>query len=248
MNKILENKVCIVTGSGKGIGKSIAKLFYSHGAKLALITRSKSDVELLKMEFNSDAIIFCGDVTDADVVNNFINRVIEKFGKVDVLVNNAGMRFRKDFLSTTFQEFSHVLNVNIGSVFLLCQKVLPHMIENKKGKIINMSSIAGTLGLPELSSYTTSKAGIIGLTKSLALEYAESNIQINALAPGFCKTSYFDNFKKNSALYDFTIERTPMKRWGESQEVASACLFLASDMSSYVTGETINVDGGWSAW
>jgi len=131
---------------------------------------------------------------------------------------------------------------------MLCKEVLPVMVKQQHGKIINMSSVAGVSGLPELSAYVTSKAAIIGLTKSLALEYAQNNIQINALAPGFCKTSYFENFQKKSDLYDFTIERTPMRRWGEGSEVADTCLFLASELSSYVTGDVINVDGGWSAW
>ena len=251
MSKLLENKVCIVTGAGKGFGREIAGSFYEQGAKLALITRSQDDVDSLKDELhlNDDEIlIYCGDVTEQYIVTDFVNRAVHKFGSIDVLVNNAGMRFRKNFLDTTLEEFNNVVNVNVGSMFLLCQAVIPHMIESKQGKIINMSSIAGTLGLPELSSYVTSKAAIVGLTKSLALEFAENNIQINALAPGFCKTSYFNNFKKKSDLYEFTLERTPMKRWGESKEVADACLFLASSMSNFITGEVINVDGGWSAW
>ena len=251
MSKLLENKVCIITGAGKGFGRTIAESFYDQGAKLALITRSQEDVDSLKEELyssNDEALIYCGDVTEPDTVTDFVNIAVHKFGSIDVLVNNAGMRFRKKFLETTLEEFNHVVDVNVGSIFLLCQTVIPHMIESKQGKIINMSSIAGTLGLPELSSYVTSKAAIVGLTKSLALEFAENNLQINALAPGFCKTSYFDNFKKKSEHYDFTLERTPMKRWGESKEVADACLFLASSMSNFITGEVINVDGGWSAW
>lgn len=251
MSKLLENKVCIITGAGKGFGRTIAESFYDQGAKLALITRSQEDVDSLKEELyssNDETLIYCGDVTEPDTVTDFVNIAVHKFGSIDVLVNNAGMRFRKKFLETTLEEFNHVVDVNVGSIFLLCQTVIPHMIESKQGKIINMSSIAGTLGLPELSSYVTSKAAIVGLTKSLALEFAENNLQINALAPGFCKTSYFDNFKKKSELYDFTLERTPMKRWGESKEVADACLFLASSMSNFITGEVINVDGGWSAW
>jgi len=251
VSKLLENKVCIITGAGKGFGRTIAESFYDQGAKLALITRSQEDVDSLKEELyssNDETLIYCGDVTEPDTVTDFVNIAVHKFGSIDVLVNNAGMRFRKKFLETTLEEFNHVVDVNVGSIFLLCQTVIPHMIESKQGKIINMSSIAGTLGLPELSSYVTSKAAIVGLTKSLALEFAENNLQINALAPGFCKTSYFDNFKKKSELYDFTLERTPMKRWGESKEVADACLFLASSMSNFITGEVINVDGGWSAW
>ena len=251
MSGLLENNVCIITGAGKGFGRTLAEVFYAQGAKLALITRSEEDVESLSIDMgfhDSRVLVICGDVTKPEVVNDFIDQTVQKFGHIDVLVNNAGMRFRKKFLDTTLDEFNRVLEVNVGSMFLLCQLAIPYMVERNKGKIVNMSSIAGTLGLPELSGYVTSKAGIIGLTKSLALEFAENNIQVNALAPGFCKTSYFEKFKENSGLYDFTIERTPMRRWGESKEIANACLFLASSMSDYVTGEVMNVDGGWSAW
>ena len=251
MTELLTNKVCIITGAGKGFGKAIAKKFADNGAKLALITRTQSDIDDLNREFygyENKFLAICGDVSDQDTVNSFVAEVKNKFGRIDVLVNNAGMRFRKKFEEITLEEFSLVLNVNVVSMFMLCKAVMPTMVEQKAGKIINISSVVGTLGLPELSAYATSKAAIIGLTKALSVEYGESNIQVNAIAPGFCKTSYFDNFKKKSELYEFTIERTPMRRWGESEEVANSCLFLGSSLSSYVTGDVINVDGGWSAW
>ena len=251
MTELLTDKVCIITGAGKGFGKAIAKKFADNGAKLALITRTQSDIDDLYREFEGNEDFFlaiCGDVSDQDTVNSFVADVKSKFGRIDVLVNNAGMRFRKKFEEITLEEFSLILNVNVVSIFMLCKAVMPTMVEQKAGKIINISSVVGTLGLPELSAYATSKAAIIGLTKALSVEYGESNIQVNAIAPGFCKTSYFDNFKKKSELYEFTIERTPMRRWGESEEVANSCLFLASSLSSYVTGDVINVDGGWSAW
>ena len=251
MTELLTDKVCIITGAGKGFGKAIAKKFADNGAKLALITRTQSDVDDLYREFygyENKFLAICGDVSDQDTVNSFVAEVKNKFGRIDVLVNNAGMRFRKKFEEITLEEFSLVLNVNVVSMFMLCKAVMPTMVEQRTGKIINISSVVGTLGLPELSAYATSKAAIIGLTKALSVEYGESNIQVNAIAPGFCKTSYFDNFKKKSELYEFTIERTPMRRWGESEEVANSCLFLASSLSSYVTGDVINVDGGWSAW
>ena len=166
-----------------------------------------------------------------------------------MLINNAGMRYRKKFLDISEKEFNEVYKVNVFSMFRLTQLVIPNMMNNENGgSIVNLSSVAGNLGLKDLSAYITSKAAILGMTKSLAIEYAENNIRINSLSPGFCETSYFDNFKQNKDLFDFTIERTPMKRWGSSEEVAKACLFLSSDLSSYVTGENLNVDGGWSAW
>lgn len=245
---MLKDKVCIVTGAGKGFGEEIAKEFYAQGAKLALITRSKEDIDNLMVKFDSERVLsICGDVSDGNIVSQFISQTINKFGVIDVLVNNAGMRFRKEFLDISNDELDQVLDVNLKSMVFLCQKVLPYMIKNNSGKIINMSSIAGTLGFANLSGYVISKAAIIGLTKSLAVEFADRNIQINALAPGFCKTSYFENFQENKELYDFTLSRTPMNRWGDSKEIADVCVFLASDMSNYMTGEVLKVDGGWSA-
>jgi len=245
---LLKDKVCIVTGAGKGFGKEIAKEFYAQGAKLALITRSQEDIDNLMVKFDSERVLsICGDVSDGNIVSQFISQTINKFGVIDVLVNNAGMRFRKEFLDISNDELDQVLDVNLKSMVFLCQKVLPYMIKNNSGKIINMSSIAGTLGFANLSGYVISKAAIIGLTKSLAVEFADRNIQINALAPGFCKTSYFENFQENKELYDFTLSRTPMNRWGDSKEIADVCVFLASDMSNYMTGEVLKVDGGWSA-
>jgi NAD(P)-dependent dehydrogenase (short-subunit alcohol dehydrogenase family) len=246
---LLQDKVCIVTGAGKGFGRDIAREYYTQGAKIALITRSQSDVDSLIAEFNNieRVLVVCGDVSKRNVVDLFVQKTEQQFGLIDVLVNNAGMRFRKAFLEISEKELNQVLNVNLKSVFNMCQEVLPSMIKNNSGKIINMSSIAGTLGFADLSAYVASKAAIIGLTKSLAVEFASNNIQINAIAPGFCKTSYFENFQKNNELYDMTLSRTPMRRWGESKEIADVCVFLASGMSSYITGEELNVDGGWSA-
>lgn len=245
---LLKNKICIVTGAGKGFGKDIAKVFYSQGAKLALITRSQSDVDELNSEFDDKRVLcVCGDVSVSKTVEQFISQTIDKFGSIDVLVNNAGMRFRKNFLDIKEEELDTILNVNLKSIFSFCQQTLPYMIKNKNGIIINMSSIAGTLGFANLSGYVMTKSAIIGLTKSLAAEFSDKNIRVNAIAPGFCKTSYFDNFKQNQDLYDFTLSRTPMNRWGDSEEIAKVCLFLASDLSSYINGEVIKADGGWSS-
>jgi NAD(P)-dependent dehydrogenase (short-subunit alcohol dehydrogenase family) len=247
----LRDKVVIITGAGKGIGFETAKIFSSLGCKLAVISRDREDLNKLETELDLGPDYFYamdGDVSSPETVKNFVNETFAKYGKIDVLINNAGIRFRKSFSEITYAEWQHVLNVNLGSTFHFCQEVGRYMVEQKYGRIINMGSIVGTLGLPDLTAYAASKGAIISLTKSLALEWAKYNININVLAPGFCKTSYAENFKNNSDLYDFTIERTPMKKWGESSDIANACVFLASGLSNYVTGEVLTVDGGWSAW
>jgi len=247
----LKGKVCIITGAGKGIGHCCAKTFAEQGAKLALISRSREDLTALASELNlpeSHIYTMAGDVSEESTVSKFVAEVIDKYGVIDVLINNAGIRFRKPFLEISYEDWQYVMNVNTGSTFLFCREVGAHMLSRKQGKIINMASIIGTLGLPELVGYGASKGAIISLTKSLALEWATSNINVNVIAPGFCETSYAENFKEKSDLYQFTIDRTPMKKWGSSNDIAHACLYLASEMSNYVTGEVLSVDGGWSSW
>jgi len=189
-----------------------------------------------------------GDVSNQDTIGLFVSSVYEKFGRIDCLINNAGIRFRKSFLDISYPEWQHVMDVNVGSTMMMTQAVIPYMKKQNYGRIINMASIVGTLGLSELSCYGASKGAIISLTKSLAIEFAEFNININVIAPGFCETSYADNFKEKTDLYNFTIERTPMKKWGKSIDIANTCIYLSSSLSNYVTGEVINVDGGWSTW
>lgn len=247
----LQNKVCIITGAGKGIGKETAIIFAKLGCKLALISRTKEDLIQLSKELEidkKDLLLIDGDVSSEKIVKDFTLKTYEKFGHIDILVNNAGMRFRKKFTDITYEEWQEVMNVNAGSTFLFCREVGKYMIKQQYGKIINMASIVGTLGLPELAGYGSSKGAIISLTKSLAVEWAEYNINVNVVAPGFCKTSYAENFQKKVELYDFTIDRTPMKKWGESSDIANTIAFLSSEMSRYITGETISIDGGWSAW
>lgn len=247
----LDGRVCVITGVGKGIGKDCAKLFSEQGAQLALITRSESDIPLLMDDLGlkeEDVLAVAGDVSDPQTVRDFADMAFQKFGHLDVLVNNAGMRFRKNFMDIDFADWQQVMTVNTGSTFLMCQAVGKYMIQQNQGRIINMASIIGTQGLAELSGYGASKGAIISLTKCLALEWAKYSINVNVIAPGFCETSYADSFKQNSELYDFTIERTPMGKWGKGSDVAKACLFLATDLSTYVTGEVLHVDGGWSAW
>lgn len=247
----LVDKVCVITGAGKGIGREAAILFYRQGAKLALISRDGDDLKALKNELQASderLLLRAGDVSEEDVVVDFVADAIDKFAAIDVLMNNAGMRFRKAFLEIETSEWDQVINNNLKSAYLFCREVGRAMVDQKRGKIINIASIVGTLGLPELAAYGASKGAMITLTKCLAVEWAEHSINVNAIAPGFCMTSYAENFKKNAKLYQFTLDRTPLGKWGKSADVAGACLFLASEAADFITGETLTIDGGWSAW
>lgn len=247
----LKGRTCVITGAGKGIGRETARLFYAEGATLSLISRDRNDLLSLKEELRADddrVLLFAGDASDEATVREFVSETIERFKAVDALINNAGMRFRKPFLEISPSEWNTVINTNLGSVYLMCREFGAHMVSQKSGRIVNIASIVGTLGLPELAAYGASKGGIISLSKCLALEWAEYNINVNVIAPGFCETSYAENFRKKSELYQFTLDRTPQKKWGSSLDIANACLFLSTPASGYITGEVLSVDGGWSAW
>jgi len=246
----LKDKVCIVTGAGKGIGRETARLFYASGATLALITRDEKDVRSLRKEFPNKkrVLVFHGDVSNEKEVVTFVQSTMRTFKKIDVLVNNAGMRFRKRFLDITTDEWNTVLRNNLNSAYFFCREAGRHMVAAKRGKVINIASVVGTLGLADLAAYGTSKGGMLSLTKCLAIEWAGAQVNVNAIAPGFCETSYAPNFKKKKDLYAFTLERTPQGKWGTPLDIAHACLFLASSSSDYITGEVLSVDGGWSAW
>lgn len=247
----LSGKVCIVTGAGKGIGREISRLFYDKGATIALFSRDRKDLDDLQRELKaSRARILCcqGDASDEAVVIAFVQAIVRRWGRIDVLVNNAGMRFRRSFLDITTDEWKTVMNNNLNSVYYFCREAGRMMVRQKHGKIINMASVIGTLGLPDLSAYGASKGGIITLTKCLAVEWAKYHVNVNAIAPGFCATTYAEKFKKNQELYQFTLDRTPQGTWGTSRDIANACLFLSTDAAQFITGEVLSVDGGWSAW
>lgn len=248
----LRDKVCLVTGAGKGIGRAIAIAFAAAGARLVLVSRTLQDLEALAsmLPRGRDRLLGCqGDVSVERTVARVVSRALDRFGRIDVLVNNAGMRFRRSLLETSREEWETVLATNLTSCFLCSRAVGRSMIERKiPGRVVNVASIIGSVGLPNLAAYGASKGGMLTLTKCLAVEWAPHHINVNAICPGFCETSYAERFKRNRALYRFTLERTPQRRWGQPHEIASAAVFLASDASRYITGEALHVDGGWCAW
>jgi len=250
----LKDKVAFITGSGQGIGAAIARKFAEEGAILVIndVNKERAEIFSKKLEdlgFTSIAIV--GDVSDAKQVDTMIEKIVERFSRIDILVNNAGISYKtKDgfkipFLEIPEVQWDKVLAVNLKGVFLCVQKVAKIMIKQKYGRIVNMASIAAKLGSsgPAGNHYMASKAGVVSLTKSLAFELAQYNIRVNSVAPGFIKTEMAG--MTNAALNKAITERIPMKRFGAPEEVAEVVLFLVSDSSSYVTGETIIIDGGF---
>lgn len=250
--KLSVNPVVLITGGGKGFGKALVRDYLKNNWRVASVTRSEGDFLDVLEEFNlgkseKRAKLRYIDVTNISKINEFVDEINTDWGGVDVLINNAGMRFRREFLDIKYEEFQHVMNVNLMSIFHLCQLIIPKMLERSSGKIINISSILGEISLPHLSGYQISKFALNGLTKALACEFAAKGISVNAIAAGFCKTSYFDNFKSNQELYDMTLSRIPQKCWGDEKDIVSLCRYLSSSEAKYINGSIISVDGGWTA-
>lgn len=239
-------KVALVTGATRGIGKQIAITLSKEGYNIALNYRTENDeLENLKKEIganNVEVLAVQGDVSNFEDCENVVKETIEKFGRIDVLVNNAGIT--KDMLLARMKEedFKQVIDVNLVGTFNVTKNVISYMMKARSGRIINISSVVGISGNAGQSNYAASKAGIIGFTKSLAKEVASRNILVNAIAPGFIQTSMTDVLKDE--IKEEIAKAIPLKRMGTADDVANLVRFLASEDSSYITGQVINVDGG----
>ena len=248
---MVKDKVCIVTGAARGIGAAIAKKLGENGANVVFTYVSDSSAEkaeALQKEieaFGVKAKAYKSNAGDFAQCETLINDVLKEFGKIDVCVNNAGISKDNLLLRLTSDQWDDVMNVNLKSVYNMTKQVIRPMMKAKTGSIINMSSIIGIRGNAGQSSYAASKAGIIGFTKSIALELGSRNIRCNAIAPGFIETDMTHYLKEGTAAETF-LKDIPLGRFGKAEEVANLSLFLASDMSSYITGEVISICGGLS--
>jgi 3-oxoacyl-[acyl-carrier protein] reductase len=247
--KLLEGKVAIVTGASRGIGAAIVLKLAEHGANVAFTYVSDSSAEKASALENQlqglgiKAKAYKSDAGDYAACETFVNDVVKEFGKIDVCVNNAGISKDNLLLRVSADEWDKIMGTNLKSVFNITKQVIRPMMKAKSGSIINMSSIVGVRGGGGQTSYAASKAGIIGFTKAVAHELGSRNIRCNAIAPGFIETDMTHYLKEGTGMEDF-LKRIPMTRFGKAEEVAAAALFLASDMSSYVTGQVISVCGG----
>lgn len=246
---MLKDKVCIVTGGARGIGEAIAIKLAENGAHIAFtyVSDSSADkastLENKLISLGVKAKAYQSNASDFAACESFVSSVMKEFGTVDVCVNNAGISKDNLLLRLTSEQWDDVMDINLKSVFNMTKQVIRPMMKAKAGSIINMSSIIGIRGNAGQSSYAASKAGIIGFTKSIALELGSRNIRCNAIAPGFIETDMTHYLKEGSAADDFK-KKIPLGRFGTGEEVAKATLFLASEMSSYITGQVLSVCGG----
>ena len=242
----ISNKVALITGATRGIGKAIALELADNGYNISLNYRALTDeVNNLKVELESKGIkclLVNGDVTSYETCENIVKQTIDTFGQIDVLVNNAGITKDGLLMRMKQEDFTKVIDVNLVGTFNMTRNTIPFMVKKKAGRIINISSVVGITGNAGQTNYSASKAGIIGFTKSLAKEVASRNILVNAIAPGFIETDMTSVLPDN--VKESIYAQIPLKRMGNSKEIAKVVKFLASEDSSYITGQVINIDGG----
>lgn len=243
---MLENKVALVTGASRGIGKAVALELAKQGAKV-VVNYAGSEAKALEVvdeikALGSEAVAIQANVAEADAVQSLVKQTIETFGSLDILINNAGITRDNLLMRMKEQEWDDVMNINLKGVFLCTKAVTRQMMKQRQGRIINISSIVGVSGNPGQANYVAAKAGVIGLTKTTAKELAARNITVNAIAPGFITTDMTDELPEEVKAE--MLKQIPLSRFGEPKDVAKTVVFLASESSRYITGQTIHVDGG----
>ncbi len=236
-----KDRKVLITGATGGIGHALVKRFVSLNASVLATGTKNEKLDSLKKEFpNINILKF--DISDHSKIEEFIENVHSQMVGLDILINNAGINRDNLSLRMKEEEWQKVIDINLGSTFLLCKSAIKKMLKNKYGRIINITSIVGHTGNLGQSNYAASKAGIIGMTKSLAIEYAKKNITLNCVSPGFIKTNMTENILEN--VKAMLTSRIPMAKLGSGEDVANSVAFLSSEAASYITGETIHVNGG----
>ncbi len=244
----LRGKRAIVTGCGRGIGKIIAKRLAEAGAEIAandiVAEWAQTTAYELKKDYDCPAIVLEGDISDKERVSEMSKKISDGWGRLDMLVNNAGIPMRKSLTELNEEDWDRTLDVNLKGMFLCSQAFSPFMVKNGGGRIVNIASTQGYIALPPRLAYSTSKGGVMSLTKELSAELARFNITVNAIGPGWIKTEMTRALLDDEKIGKKFLENTPMGRFGDPIDVANVVLFLCSDLATYITGQTIFVDGG----
>jgi NAD(P)-dependent dehydrogenase (short-subunit alcohol dehydrogenase family) len=246
----LDGRVAIVTGASKGLGKAMAKALAGAGADVVVTSRNQVEAQAAADELATlgrRTMAIEANTRDRSAVMEMVRRTVAGFGKVDILVNNAGVGAIKPAHEIDDKDFSKVIETNLKGCLMCAQAVFPCMMERKFGRIINVGSVASVVGFPGLSIYVASKHALLGLTRTMALEWAQSGITVNCICPGFFETAMTHSVKEDETMNAAVLAKVPMARWGQPEELDTAVLFLASPASGFVTGTALCVDGGWTA-
>lgn len=243
----LENKIAIITGGGTGIGLSCARLFCQEGAKVVIFGRRKNRLEDAVREIGEHVLAVPGDITRNEDIRRLVETTINTYGRVDILVNNAGIFTGSPLHEMKDNDWDTALDTNMTSVFKLTREVLPHMIRQKSGNIVHISSILGLVAVPNTAAYNVSKGALNQFSRSLAVEYGSLGIRSNAICPGLIATEMTEELMNDKDLMQEWSKNYPIGRFGQPEDVAQACLFFASEESSFVTGAILPVDGGYTA-
>jgi len=241
INFNLKNKKILLTGGSRGIGLSILDKLYSFGCDILIIGSNMENLENVKKKY-SNIYILQYDLSDHSNISKMFQQATDTLGGIDVLINNAGITKDNLAIRMTKDEWTKVIDINLTSSFLLCQEAIKIMIKKKSGSVINISSVVAHMGNAGQVNYSSSKAALIAMSKSLAREYAKKNIRVNCISPGFIETDMTANLKEEHKV--MLLKNIPMERMGKGEDIANGVVFLASDLSSYITGETIHINGG----
>lgn len=247
----LEGRSALVTGGSKGLGFAMAEALAGVGANVAIVSRHDQEIteaaDRLARTTERRVVPIVADVTQKTQVEAMTDRAVDALGRLDILVNNAGINIRQPTIEQSEDDFRRIIDTNLVGAFLVAQSVGRHMVRQKSGSVINVASMIGMVGLADRPGYTSSKGGLIQLTRTMALEWAPVGVRVNALCPGPFETEINASVLNDPKACEFFINRIPLGRWGEPQELGGAIVFLASDASSFMTGATLTIDGGWTA-